>query len=356
MDLNKFGEFIRSLRKEKGFNQEQLADELHVHRTTVVKWEQGKSLPLNDTLVLLSEYFNVSVDELLAGERLSSEASVEEKNKVVLSLLTSRRKSIRTIRYILILSFILIISFFTYYFFTTYNTIHVYLIHGEGEKYKTRDSLLIVSNDKVYLRIGKIESTNGDKNLYINKVDLYVDNEYNTELLFTGDPNEILMQNKKNIEVLNASKLKNNYDNFYLVINYGGDEEIIKLDVIRDFRNKSLFTAFKDDIGNNYDYNPSIKLNKDFVYNDESDTYNLKKDNVEIACASDLNSCRIYVNGKNCEIKYEYYFYDKILTYTSINNDYYQSKITINTNDIDDDEKQKIYNDFKINFLDKYLS
>ena len=356
MDLNKFGEFIKSLRKEKGFNQEQLADELHVHRTTVVKWEQGKSLPLNDTLVLLSEYFNVSVDELLAGERLSSEASVEEKSKVVLSLLTSRRKSIRTIRYILILSFILIISFFTYYFFTTYNTIHVYLIHGEGEKYKTRDSLLIVSNDKVYLRIGKIESTNGDKNLYINKVDLYVDNEYNTELLFTGDPNEILMQNKRNIEVLNASKLKNNYDNFYLVINYGGDEEIIKLDVIRDFRNKSLFTAFKDDIGNNYDYNPSIKLNKDFVYNDESDSYILKKDNVEILCASDLNSCKFLITGESNDEKYDYFIYDRILIYNSVTNNYEQYMITIDINDIDSSEKQNIYNNFKRNFLDKYLS
>ena len=39
MDQKKFGEFVKKLREEKNLNQEQLGNEVHVHRTTVNKWE-----------------------------------------------------------------------------------------------------------------------------------------------------------------------------------------------------------------------------------------------------------------------------------------------------------------------------
>ena len=65
MNLKLFGEFIKELREEKKLNQRELAEELHVDRTTVNKWEKGKSIPLNDTLMILSEYFEVTIEELL---------------------------------------------------------------------------------------------------------------------------------------------------------------------------------------------------------------------------------------------------------------------------------------------------
>ena len=58
-------ENIKSLRKQKGYSQETLAQELNVVRQTVSKWEKGYSVP--DALMLerLAELFEVSVGELL---------------------------------------------------------------------------------------------------------------------------------------------------------------------------------------------------------------------------------------------------------------------------------------------------
>ena len=61
---------ISELRKAKGVTQEQLANSLGVSFQAVSKWENGISVP--DTLLLpqIAEYFNVSVDYLLCGEKV----------------------------------------------------------------------------------------------------------------------------------------------------------------------------------------------------------------------------------------------------------------------------------------------
>lgn len=43
MDQKKIGEFLRTLRKEKGLTQEQLAEEFNVSGRTVSRWETGDS-------------------------------------------------------------------------------------------------------------------------------------------------------------------------------------------------------------------------------------------------------------------------------------------------------------------------
>lgn len=48
-------ENIKSLRKQNGLSQEQLANEMHVVRQTVSKWERGLSVPDSDSLIKLSE-------------------------------------------------------------------------------------------------------------------------------------------------------------------------------------------------------------------------------------------------------------------------------------------------------------
>jgi len=69
MDLKKIGNFLKELRMEKKLTQDDLANLVNVHRTTVNKWENGKALPLNDTLVMLSSFYDVSINEILLGER-----------------------------------------------------------------------------------------------------------------------------------------------------------------------------------------------------------------------------------------------------------------------------------------------
>ena len=69
MELERIGNFIKELRKEKGITQEELSEEFYVSRRTVSRWETGANLPDIDILIELSDYFNVDLREILNGKR-----------------------------------------------------------------------------------------------------------------------------------------------------------------------------------------------------------------------------------------------------------------------------------------------
>lgn len=73
----KFHEKLLSLRKQKGLSQEELGAELQVSRQTISKWEAGQSYPDFQRLVLLSDYFDLTLDELVKGVDVQD---VREKN------------------------------------------------------------------------------------------------------------------------------------------------------------------------------------------------------------------------------------------------------------------------------------
>ncbi len=61
----KFNEKLLKLRKEKGLSQEELGMEMQVSRQTVSKWEAGQSYPDFTRLVMLSDFFGMTLDELV---------------------------------------------------------------------------------------------------------------------------------------------------------------------------------------------------------------------------------------------------------------------------------------------------
>ena len=61
----KFHEKLLKLRKEKGLSQEELGMEMQVSRQTISKWESGQSYPDFTKLVMLSDYFHMTLDELV---------------------------------------------------------------------------------------------------------------------------------------------------------------------------------------------------------------------------------------------------------------------------------------------------
>ncbi len=67
MDLRKSGELIRSLRKEKGLTQKQVAERVGVLPKTVSKWETGKGFPDVSAISALSEVLGISEAALLEG-------------------------------------------------------------------------------------------------------------------------------------------------------------------------------------------------------------------------------------------------------------------------------------------------
>ena len=60
-----FNEKLISLRKSKGLSQEELGAEIKVSRQTISKWESCQSYPDFQRLVLLSDYFGLTLDELV---------------------------------------------------------------------------------------------------------------------------------------------------------------------------------------------------------------------------------------------------------------------------------------------------
>jgi len=73
VELTQIGKFIAELRKEHGFTQEQLGDKIGVTNKTISRWETGMYLPPADALLTISELFDVSINEILSGKRLSKE-------------------------------------------------------------------------------------------------------------------------------------------------------------------------------------------------------------------------------------------------------------------------------------------
>ena len=83
MEHIQFGAFIAQLRKEHQMTQLELADRLHVTDKAVSKWETGKGFPDLKLLEPLAQTLEVSLVELLQGERTSSPTlSVEEAGQV----------------------------------------------------------------------------------------------------------------------------------------------------------------------------------------------------------------------------------------------------------------------------------
>ena len=73
MDLVKSGKFIAKLRKDQHMTQEQLGEVLGVTNKTVSRWENGNYMPNIEMLQLLSQLFEVSINDLLSGERIPDE-------------------------------------------------------------------------------------------------------------------------------------------------------------------------------------------------------------------------------------------------------------------------------------------
>ena len=73
MDLIRIGSFLAELRREKGLTQQALGERLGVTNKTISRWETGCYLPDVEMLSLLSREFGVSINELVAGERLVAE-------------------------------------------------------------------------------------------------------------------------------------------------------------------------------------------------------------------------------------------------------------------------------------------
>lgn len=117
-----FGENLKTLRKQKGFSQEELATRLHVVRQTISKWGKNLSVPDADTLIRLAEILEVSVSELL-GAKIENENTAsdvaEQLSRINEQLAIKNRRSRRIWKIVaIILAAIILINIFIAVFFS----------------------------------------------------------------------------------------------------------------------------------------------------------------------------------------------------------------------------------------------
>ena len=89
MDQIKTGKFIAELRKQANLTQEVLGEKIGVTNKTISRWENGNYMPDIEMLGILAKEFNVSINELLAGERLEDEEFRKKADENIVSVAKS---------------------------------------------------------------------------------------------------------------------------------------------------------------------------------------------------------------------------------------------------------------------------
>ena len=93
MDQIKIGKFIAEQRKAKGLTQSRLAEQLLISDKTVSKWECGYGLPEVSLMLPLCEILEISVNELLCGERLVISEYKQKAEEIIMNFVQEREEN-----------------------------------------------------------------------------------------------------------------------------------------------------------------------------------------------------------------------------------------------------------------------
>ena len=266
MKQDDIGKFILELRTNKGWTQEELANMIPITRQAVSRWEQGKSIPDSSTLVILSEIFDVSINELLSGKRIPKKEIVKESEKIALEIVDkhiSMKKKIKRILISFISVFLIgIISFLCYYFFATYNSVKVYSIGGKSKNFYLQDGVLLVTKQKIFFKLGELVYSN---KIEIDNIELYFNKDGKEKRLYTSNTfGELIIENYGYEEYFYFDDLEDILKGIRMDIYYGEKVESIDLILYLSLVNNK-FTFNKKEIDSGISYNKSSELENNIL-------------------------------------------------------------------------------------------
>ena len=93
MEQAMIGKFISPCRTEKGLTQMQLAEKLNITNRAVSKWETGKSMPDVSLMLDLCNILDITVNELLSGERIIMEDYQKRAEENLMELQAKKEKA-----------------------------------------------------------------------------------------------------------------------------------------------------------------------------------------------------------------------------------------------------------------------
>ena len=97
MDQLKVGKFIAECRKQKNLTQMQLAEKLGITDKAISKWERGIAMPDTSIMLELCDILDITVNELLSGEKSDMENKNDTSEKLLLDMAKELEKKNKTI-------------------------------------------------------------------------------------------------------------------------------------------------------------------------------------------------------------------------------------------------------------------
>ena len=97
MDQIKIGRFIAESRKKVKLTQIQLAEKLGITDKAISKWETGKSMPDTAIMLQLCDILEISVNELLSGEKISMENTNQKNEQLLLDMSKELERKNKTV-------------------------------------------------------------------------------------------------------------------------------------------------------------------------------------------------------------------------------------------------------------------
>ena len=200
IDPVKTGRLIYKLRKKRQMTQQELGDAVYVTRKAVSKWETGNGCPSIDTLKRLANFFEISLEELIAGDCLATRIAAQR--RFILKVIKNKWFKIigGSILALVLLLIIIFLLFFR-------SNDRIYLLNYEDDNFTLINTIINLSNDSEIII----------RNLYCNISNTDGETEYKFKLYYEDSEGNII-----NIVLF-------------------GNERIIKLDKeISDFLKKEL--------------------------------------------------------------------------------------------------------------------
>ena len=231
MDQIKIGKFIAATRTAKKLTQDELAEKIGVTDKAISKWENGRCLPDVSLFKPLCKALDISINELLNGEKDNKETNEEGYIKYLKE--TNKKNKIKITLTILVSTTILILLLLSIYFLNNFGKTTVYKLSGTSENFTYREGLLTVSNEKYILSTGVVEYAN--ETLEDAKI-LSTSMKYNNSIIYSGNlrkGNAILVEEAGYNEIFSKEKMDNT-DKWVIEITYFVNneihEEIIKIE------------------------------------------------------------------------------------------------------------------------------
>lgn len=156
MNSEKFSKLILELRKEKNMTQQELANILHITDKAISKWERGISLPDVCLLESISNIFDISVAELIKGERIKENSNTEINNIIVDTLKDSKRKINKKNIIIFSLGIFIIFILLVLFFINNYKNVMSYYIVGDSDNF-VNSGVVTFSNQGNMIELNNFE-------------------------------------------------------------------------------------------------------------------------------------------------------------------------------------------------------